>query len=168
MVKTCEMKMESSSVQHADHLSKSGASSNLPCFLRRHSSSTDSSLQRQPAAQPHLHLGVSFHRTVSLLNNPCMWKCSFNVEETQWPAGLFFMSHVINLTRCVQVHRGLEAPHCGEVDHRFGYGNKSIQHHSMSQSKQRNDLSSVRSNEVEVWSGSYPNLIAPQEDTQTL
>lgn len=36
------------------------------------------------------------------------------------------MSRVITLTQCAQARRGLEAPHCGEVDHRSGYGNTSV------------------------------------------
>ncbi len=41
----------------------------------------------------------------------------------------------------------------------------------MSESKQRDDVSSVRSNEVEIWTESYPDLIAPevpQRDIKTL
>lgn len=34
---------------------------NLPCVLRCHPPAPDPPLQRQPAAQPHLRLGVSFH-----------------------------------------------------------------------------------------------------------
>lgn len=57
-----------------------GASYNPPCVLRRHPPPPDSSLQRQPAAEPHLRRGVSFH-----LSHQLMWKRSFNLCRNQWP-----------------------------------------------------------------------------------
>ena len=49
----------------------------------------------------------------------------------------------------VQVRRGLEAPHCGQVDHRFRDGNKSF-YNQMSERKEGDDMSSVRCNEVQI------------------
>lgn len=41
---------------------------NLLCVLRRHSPAADSPLQRQPAAESHLRLGVSFHHVQTALD----------------------------------------------------------------------------------------------------
>lgn len=76
------------------------------------------------------------------------WNGVSGDEENQRPT--CHLSCVITLTPHVQVRRGLEAPHRGEVGHRFGDGKKSIEHHRMSVSRWRSVRTSVRVKEMNL------------------